>query len=60
MKTPKRETHSRPIDRQIEQDNVARVRNPKKENKEKKRSRQPEEDFIHDNLSNKIMAEARK
>ena len=60
MKTPKKETHSLPIDRQIEQDNVARERNPKKENKEKKRSRQPEEDFIHDNLSNKIMAEARK
>ena len=59
IKTPKKETHSLPIDRQIEQDNVAPERNPKKQ-KEKKRSRQPEEDFIHDNLSNKIMAQARK
>jgi essential nuclear protein 1 len=59
IKTPKKETHSLPIDRQIEQDNVAPERNPKKL-KEKKRSRQPEEDFIHDNLSNKIMAQARK
>ena len=59
IKTPKKETHSLPIDRQIEQDNVAPERNPKKR-KEKKRSRQPEEDFIHDNLSNKIMAQARK
>jgi essential nuclear protein 1 len=59
IKTPKKETHSLPIDRQIEQDSVAPERNPKKQ-KEKKRSRQPEEDFIHDNLSNKIMAQARK
>ena len=59
IKTPKKETHSLPIDRQIEQDNVAPERNPKKQ-KEKKRSRQPEENFIHDNLSNKIMAQARK
>ena len=59
IKTPKKETHSLPIDQQIEQDNVAQERNPKKQ-KEKKRSRQPEEDFIHDSLSNKIMAEARK
>lgn len=59
IKTPKKETHSLPIDRQIEQDNVAPERNPKKQ-KEKKRSRQPEEDFIHDNLSNEIMAQARK
>jgi essential nuclear protein 1 len=59
IKTPKKDTHSLPIDRQIEQDNVAPERNPKKQ-KEKKRSRQPEEDFIHDNLSNKIMAQARK
>ena len=59
IKTPKKETHSLPIDRQIEQDNVAPERNPKKQ-KEKKRSRQPEEGFIHDNLSNKIMAQARK
>ena len=59
VKTPKKETHSLPIDRQIEQDSVAPERNPKKQ-KEKKRSRQPEEDFIHDNLSNKIMAQARK
>lgn len=59
IKTPRKETHSLPIDRQIEQDNVAPERNPKKQ-KEKKRSRQPEEDFIHDNLSNKIMAQARK
>ena len=59
IKTPKKEMHSLPIDRQIEQDNVAPERNPKKQ-KEKKRSRQPEEDFIHDNLSNKIMAQARK
>ena len=59
IKTPKKETHSLPIDRQIEQDNVAPERNPKKQ-KEKKRSRQPEEDIIHDNLSNKIMAQARK
>ena len=59
IKTPKKETHSLPIDRQIEQDNVAPESNPKKQ-KENKRSRQPEEDFIHDNLSNKIMAQARK
>ena len=59
IKTPKKETHSLPIDRQIEQDSVAPERNPKKQ-KEKKRSRQPEEDFLHDNLSNKIMAQARK
>ena len=59
IKTPKKETHSLPIDQQIEQDNVAQERNPKKQ-KEKKRSRQPEENFIHDSLSNKIMAEARK
>ena len=36
IKTPKKETHSLPIDQQIEQDNVAQERNPKKQKEKKK------------------------